>query len=333
MHQALTSSQIAAASAALAAVNSQVIFGTSDFCTQPCDETSFAFDSTPSHCFPIDHGNIGVNRFAGSASRALSLSPLSDDDPTSAGGADAPPPSGSGGGDGSGDPKDGIGADIAYYALVRIGDPTNLNVDLDKGLAQSLVYHGIMEWMSNEQWDAMRTKAKRLEGMEETLGRVEKAIADRKHEQAELEKSINFIFNRILLSIFEKIGFLSSFIEKIGFISPFVNKIGSPSSFFKKFIEKRDAKRRQYKDIGEELKELKVDKRKFEAKLRQKKILDECLSCSAHTGNLDCCYILTAKGLRVLKRMEEKGEPELKKVNFAYFMKRFEESENPHITP
>jgi hypothetical protein len=348
MLQALTSSQIAAATAAWTAANSQAIFGTAGFRTQPCEETSFAFDCTPSHFFPIDQGNIGVNRFADGASRVYSLSPLSDDDRTPAGGAGAPPPSGSGGGggsgDGSGDPKDEIGADIAYFALARIGDPKNLNVGFgEKGLADVLTDHGIMEWMSNEHWDAMRAKAKRLAGMDETLRRVEKAIEDRKHEQADLARSINSTFNRILSSFFEKIdflspfikkiGFLSSFIKKIGFLSSFIKKIGFLSSFINRFMDKREAKRRQYEDIGDELKELQAVRRKFEAKLRQKEILDACLDRTAHTDDHDCCCILTDKGLRVLKRMREMGEPELRKINFAYFIKRFEESENTHIAP
>lgn len=326
MHPALTSSQIATASAALAAANSHIIFGTSDFSAQPREETTFAFDCTPSHLLDSS-AVVDARRFAYSSSLIYSLSPISDDNPTSAGGASAPPPGGSGDGDDSNCPKGEVGADIVYHALVRIADPKNSNVSLrEKGLRQSLLYHGIINWMSDEEWDGMRKKAKRFEGMEATLEKVEKTIEDREAELALLEKSINSRLNRALSFLCKKIVSLTSVIKKVGFLSSLSKEIGSISSPFESFVCRQEAKREQREDIGDELKELRSNKRAFEAQVKRKRILEDLLGRTVLSDYRRRCCILTDKGLKVLKKMKEMDQAKLKGMNLEYFMRLFEES-------
>lgn len=365
MHLAPTASPIARAAATQAMMGAQFVFGASnDLASRACHpersegsrfEPGF-FASAQNDTlgrsavirgvFEIDQGSLGTARFLRSASDAISLSPISDDDNTSSSGAGAPPPGGAGsgsGGGGSGDPKAKLAASLVFDALVRLGDPQNHNVLLtEAGLADALLEHGLIEWKSNEDREAMKAVAKTLEGFEETLRNVEKAIEDRKSEQALLSKSINSIPNRILSSFFEKIGFLSSFIkkigflsssfekigsflssffEKIGFLSSFFKKIGSPSSFSKKFREKREAKRRQYKDIGKEIENLKKNRRTLANKVERKKINDEWLGRMKRADYYNRYVYLTPKGRQVLERME--GDRKLEYLTFEDYMRLY----------
>jgi len=348
MHQVTTSSQIAAqAAATLAAIGGFGTAGYRDF-VQPCSVQPSAQDPvflsgsyfqsatpplvTASH-FPR------AKLFEDSASRAYSLSPLSGDDQTSAGGAggaDAPPPGGAGDGDGdgSGAPQDLVGADIAYYALVRIADPTSNNVQLtEPGLKEALTFNGIIDWIDEEKRAAMKATARELSDIGERLARVERAIADRTAELAVLEKSINSRFNRLLSFFCEKIISLTSFISKvvlptsliskIRFLPSLLRKIGSISSPFQGYVHRREAKREQFKDIEGELAAMRKIRRELAGKADHKRILDEWMSRMARCAD-NYYVLLTEKGVAVLKRMREMGEPELKKMNFVYFMKQFE---------
>ena len=205
MHQALTSSHIAAATAALAAVNSQVIFGMGDFCTQPCDETSFAFDHTPSRCFEIDQGNIGVSRFADSASRAYSLSPLSDDDNTSAPGSGAPPPggAGSGSGDGSGKPVPKVNAYDVFHALFSI--PLRHEVRLGEAMAVYLLHEKRwMEEVSKAKRGVMRDTSNGLEDLERELEMAKHALSKKESAQHKLKVQVESLLHGVT-SIFSRV--------------------------------------------------------------------------------------------------------------------------------
>ena len=209
-------------------------------------------------------GFAGKARFMPAAFDVYSLSPHSDDDRTSAG---APPPSDPGGSgksdDDSGGPNDSLGADIVYYAIARIVVPANNSVSLKgRGLRQALVGYGIIKWMSDEQWDGIRRKAKEFEGLGETVKKVEKAIEDREKELVLLEEAIDSRFNRTLSFLCERTLSLISRIDKIGFLSSLFKKIASP---LKKFVDRQRAKREQHKDIKGELKDLRGNKRAFEA--------------------------------------------------------------------
>jgi hypothetical protein len=192
MHQALTSSHIAAATAALAAANSQVIFGTSGLRTQPCEETPFAFDCTPSHCFEIDQGSIGVSRFADSASRAYSFSPVSDDDNTSAAGAGAPPPGGAGSDDSSNKPVPKITAYDVFYALFSI--QMRHEVRFGEALVVYLVHEkGWIEEVSKAKREAMKNTANGLEKLERKLELVKENLAKKESAQYKLKTVVESI--------------------------------------------------------------------------------------------------------------------------------------------
>lgn len=64
-------------------------------------------------------------------------------------------------------------------------------------------------------------------------------------------------------------------------------------------------------------------RRELSGKVDHKRILDEWMNRMSRCA-ANYYVVLTDKGVKVLQRMREMGEPELKKINFAYFMKQFE---------
>jgi hypothetical protein len=209
MHQALTSSQIAAATAAWTAAGAQALFGMSGASEPSCDEISFAFDRTPSHCFPIDQGGIGVTRFADSASRVYSLSPLSDDDHTSAGGAggaDAPPPAGSGGGDGSDKPVPKITAYDVFHALLSI--PLRHEVRFGEELVVYLLHEKRwIEEIDNSKREVMKDTANGLEKLKRKLELVRNNLAKKESTQHKLKTLVESIVQGVT-SMFSRGGSL-----------------------------------------------------------------------------------------------------------------------------
>jgi len=338
MLQALTSSSIMARPEFWPAVSPQFVYGASAFSAKPCDRTSFAFDDAPSRRFEAGQGGIGASRFADSASRLYSLSPLSDDN-TSAG---APPPGGSGSG-GGGDPKDPkvkLTANFVFDALKSMRDRGGVGLG-EMGLMDALLSHGIIKKVENADRDAMKQFYKTLDGVEEDYKRVEKAIEDRESEQALLVKSINSIPSRslsfliekvsslssrlgevgFLSPVFKKIAFLSSRLGKIGFLSPILKEISSIPSVFKRFQDRREARRRQLQDIEKELTKMRKDRKGLSAKVDRREVLGEWLGNLRRCSDRDCYVFLTMKGQLVLERME--GDRKLEYLTFEDYMKLF----------
>jgi hypothetical protein len=272
MHQALTSSHIAAATAALVAVNSQVIFGTGDFRTQLCEETSFAFDCTPSHCFPIDQGNIGVNRFAEGASRVYSLSPLSDDDNTSAAGAGAPPPGGadSGSGGGSGKPVPKITAYDVFHALFSI--PLRHEVRLGEAMAVYLI-HGKrwIEEISKAKREVMRDTSNGLEDLERELEMAKHALSKKESAQHKLKVQVESLLHGV-------------------------------TSIFSRFVSSGPRKRAPLRKLREDIETLRKERGELEEGIARAKIAGEWLD---RIGWSEYGFVfLTDAGLEALEKLK-----------------------------
>ncbi len=321
------------------AVNSQFVCGAAGFSSQPREGTSSAYDRTPSHRLEAGCSCFGASRFADSATRFYSLSPLSDDDNTSAG---APPPGGSGSG-GGGDPKDPkvkLTANFVFDALKSMRDRSGVGLS-EMGLMDALLSHGIIKKVENADRDAMKQFYKTLDGVEEDYRRVEKAIEDRESEQALLVKSIDSIPGRalsfliekvaslssrlgevgFLSPVFKKISSLSSRLGKIGFLSPIFKEISSIPSVFKRFQDRREAKRRQLQDIENELSKMRKDRKGLSAKVDRREVLGEWLGNLRRCSDRDCYAFLTMKGQLLLEMME--GDRKLEYLTFEDYMKLF----------
>lgn len=272
MHLALTSSHIAAATAALAAVNSQIIFGMGDFRTQLCEETSFAFDCTPSRCFEIDQSNIGVSRFADSAFRAYSLSPLSDDDNTSAAGAGAPPPggAGSGSGGGSGRPVPEITAYDVFHALFSI--PLRHEVRLGEALAVYLLHEKRwIEEVSKAKRGAVRDTSNGLEDLERELEMVKHALSKKESAQHKLRVQVESLLHGV-------------------------------TSIFSRFVSSGPRKRAPLRKLREDIETLKKEKLELENGIAHARIAGEWLD---RIGWSEYGFVfLTDAGLEALEKLK-----------------------------
>lgn len=201
MHQVTTSSQIAAASAAWTVAGAQTFFGVSGANEPSCEGISFSFDHTPSHCFEIDRGDIGVERFADSASRVYSYSLLSNDDATSAsgaGGADAPPPAGGGSdsGDGSGKPVPKITTYDVFHALLSI--PLRHEVRFGEALVVFLLHEKAwVEEVSKAKREAMKKTAHGLEDLERELKIVKEKLIEKESAQRRIKIRIESLLHDV----------------------------------------------------------------------------------------------------------------------------------------
>lgn len=241
------------------------------------------------HEFQVRHG--GAKLFAESASRMFSLAPISQDDATSAGGAAAPPAGGAGGGDDPKDPRRKVSAIAVFDALVSIRDRQSVFLD-EPGLADVMKDYGIIEWVTNEGRAAMKKSYEKFKESDEVLKEVEKAIKDRKAEQAELGRAIN--------SVTYSIG----------------------SLLFKSLREKLDAKRERSREIGNELAILFWDRKPIVAKVKRKAVLEVFLDRMARSDYHDAYATLTDKGAGLLRKME--GDRKLEYLTFDDYMRLIE---------
>ena len=244
----------------------------------------------------VRSANLGGDIFSSRASDTAAYLAIADDDRTPPSSEGAPPsgagapPGGSGGG--PADPKARVSAMSVFYALQSIRDRHNVFLD-EPALAELMVDHGLIEWVTNEGRAAMKESLRDLEEFDEILRRVVRTIEDRKIERTKLKREVSSDACSIL------------------------------AVFSRRMKDRLRAKREQIEEIDEELEMLKRDRRSIEAKVRRKVILEEWLGRMARSDFHDAYATLTDRGLGVLNRME--GDRRLEYITFEDFMRLLED--------
>lgn len=271
MFQTVTISQIASVPAALAAANSQVIFGVGDVRAQPCEETSCAFDCTPSSSIG-SRSVVDARRFADSPSLVYSLSPSSNDGPASSDGADAPPPSGSSddNGDGSDRPAPEISAYDVFYALFSV--TMRHEVRFGEALAVYLIHtKGWIEEVSDAKRRVMNETAHSIEGLERELEDVKRTL--RKKETVRHKFKIQ----------------AESLLQDV-------------TSIFSRRVSSGTVRKKPLKKLSEDIEDLRKDKEELKGGISRAKIAKEWLD---RIGWSEYGFVsLTDAGLEVLGKLK-----------------------------